>query len=160
MRLSFQSFDRFSSSELLNMRFLDKGKFRQNFWTSFFFWLFSSEPTNISRRENSRQKSKHRFSPGNFLLTYISTDESETRSNFPTKVYTAYYSLPSSGRCFLSILTCLINCRTANFSTSKNSVKSLNVVFLPTMHFLLNRWTFSGRCHIFAHKKCNVFINF
>ena len=149
MRLSF--FDRFSSSELLNTRLLDKGKIRQNFGTSFFFWLFSSEPTNISRRENIPQKSKRRVSPDNFLLTYLN-QWIRQEITFPDKCLSAFL-LP-----VVSFFLYILNCRTANFSTSENSDKSLNIVFLPTMHFLLNRWTFSGRDQL-PTKVCTVFIN-
>ena len=58
-----------------------------------------------------------------------------------------FICFPSSGRSFISIL----NCRTANFSRSKNSNKSLKNFFQPCI-FFWTRWTFSGRDQICREK--------
>ena len=92
----------FLSSELLNITFLDMEKFQQNFSA----YSFSSGHFLLNRRTFPderifRQKSKCRFSPDNFFLTYLNRWIRQG-IKFPDK---SLHCFPSSGRFFFLFWT-------------------------------------------------------
>ena len=114
----------FLSSELLNSYISGQGTIPAKLLSIFFllvifFWTDEHFPT----KEYSDKSLNVVF------LTYLNRWIRQG-IKFPDK---SLHCFPSSGRFFLLIL----NSWTANFPTKKNSDKSLNVVFLPTIFF----WT-------------------